>query len=128
MFVYNKETHHFDSDILSVDICYDDLYDGMCDYHDSKHFERSRLLRAEQLEKAYIEKEQEIIDFMKANGLSDFYGNFSDEEIKEKLGKPVIDMHREVVMYIDNTFKPYHIIEFEYCSILNRICNFTIDG
>ena len=128
MFVYNHETHRFDSDILSVDICYDDLYDGMCDYHDSKHFERSRLLRAEQLEKAYIEKEQEIIDFMKANGLLDFYGNFSDEEIKEKLGKPVIDMHREVVMYIDNTFKPYHIIEFEYCSILSRICNFTIDG
>ena len=128
MFVYNKETHRFDSDILSVDICYDDLYDGMCDYHDSSHFERSRLFRAEQLEKAYIEKEQEIIDFMKANGLLDFYGNFSDEEIKEKLGKPVIDMHREVVMYIDNTFKPYHIIEFEYCSILSRICNFTIDG
>lgn len=128
MFVYNNETHRFDSEKISVDICYDDLYDGMCDFQDSKHFERSRLFRAEQLEKAYIEKEQEIIDYMKSEGLLDFYGEYSDEEIKEKLGKPVIDIGREVVMYIDNTFKPYHIIEFEFISILDKLCNFTIDG
>lgn len=128
MFVYNNETHCFDSEKISVELCYDDLYDGMCDFHSSEHFERSRLFRAEQLEKAYIEKEQEIIDYMKSEGLLDFYGDYSDEEIKEKLGKPIIYIGREVVSYQNNTFRPYHIIEFEYCSVLDKFCHFTIDG
>ena len=55
MFVYNNETHRYDSDIISVELCYDDLYDGVCDYRDSDHFMQSRLKLAEGLEKAYIE-------------------------------------------------------------------------
>ena len=128
MVVYNNETHRFDSDFLSVERCYYDVYDGMCGFHSSEHFERSRLFRAEQLEKAYIEKEEEIIEYMKSEGLLDFYGYYSNKEIKEKLGKPVIDMGREAIVYIDNTFKPYHIIEFEFVSVLDKLCNFTIDG
>lgn len=128
MFVYNNETHRYDSEIMSVELCYDDLYEGICDYRDNEHFMQSRLKVAEKLEKAYIDKEQEIIDYMKSEGLLNFYGDFNDEEIKEKLGKPLVDIGREVVSYRDNTFKPFHIIEFEYFGILEKFCHFTIDG
>lgn len=133
MFVYNNENHQYDSDYISVELCYDDLYDGICDYHDSEHFVRSRLRMAELLEKSYIENLDKIIDYMISEGLVEFYSKFTNEEltrevIKEKLGKPIIDIGREVVSYRENKFKPYHIIEFEYHSILDRYCHFTIDG
>lgn len=133
MFVYNNETHRYDSDIISVELCYDDLYDGVCDYRDSDHFMQSRLKLAEGLEKAYIDKIDDIIDFMISNRLIDFYDKFSKEKItreviKEKLGKPVIDVGREIVSYQENRFKPFHIIEFEYIGVLDKFCYFTIDG
>jgi hypothetical protein len=133
MFVYNSETHRYDSDSISVELCYDDLYEGICDYQDSEHFVRSRLRMAELLEKSYLENLDKIVDYMISEGLVDFYGDFTEEEltkevIKEKLGKPVIDIGREVVSYRNNKFKPFHIIEFEYHSVLDKYFHFTIDG
>lgn len=69
-----------------------------------------------------------IIEFMYAD-IQEIYGNFELEEIKEKLGKPIIDIDNGQVTYCEQTFDDIHIFSFEFLDDeFYEIQYFTIDG
>lgn len=71
---------------------------------------------------------EEIIEFMLPD-ITEAFGKFSIDEVKEKLGKPVIDCGREQVTYLEQSFDDEHIFTFEFMD--NRFedfCYFSIDG
>lgn len=54
-----------------------------------------------------------IIEFMLPD-LTKVFGNFSLDEVKEKLGKPVISCENGQVTYFEQTFDDTHIFTFEF--------------
>lgn len=64
------------------------------------------------LSKNYKDNFDKIIDFMMP-GLREMYGDISREDVKNNLGKPIIDYNRGTVSYCDQTFDDWHIFEFE---------------
>ena len=54
-----------------------------------------------------------IINFMLAD-LKEMYGEVSEEDVKNKLGKPIIDYNQGTVSYCEQTFDDWHLFEFEF--------------
>ena len=82
---------------------------------------------AQQLANAYEKKISSIIDFM----LPDIKAMFDidDKEIiKQSLGKPQIDIQRNVITYLDHTLDQMHIIDVEFDGIFDCFYYTTIDG
>lgn len=67
--------------------------------------------------KAIVEKYSvhlnSIIVFMMPN-ITEVFGGFSAGEIKEKLGKPVIDYDNGQVNYLEHSFDDAYILTFEF--------------
>lgn len=69
-----------------------------------------------------------IIEFMMPN-ITEVFGKFSFNEIKEKLGKPVIDYDNGQVNYFEQSFDDMHIFTFEFLDDEFRdLQYFSIDG
>ena len=67
----------------------------------------------ELLSKNYQENLNRIINFMLAD-LKEMYGDVSEEDVKNKLGKPIIDYNQGIVSYCEQTFDDWHLFEFEF--------------
>ena len=65
------------------------------------------------LAKNYKDNLDRIIDFILPD-LREMYGDISKEDVKNNLGKPIIDYNRGTVSYCDQTFDDWHIFEFEF--------------
>ncbi len=65
------------------------------------------------LSENYRRQLDEIISFM-LQDLKDIYGEISPEDVKNNLGKPVIDYDNGKVSYYEQTFDNCHIFEFEF--------------
>ena len=50
------------------------------------------------------------------------------EIIKQSLGKPQIDIQRNIITYLDHTLDQMHIIDVEFDGIFDRFYYTTIDG
>ena len=69
-----------------------------------------------------------IIEFMMPD-ITEVFGNFSLDEVKAKLGKPVIDCDREQVTYLEQSFDDIHIFTFEFMDHdFEDLQYFAIDG
>lgn len=69
-----------------------------------------------------------IIGFMLPD-INTFYGNVSAEDVKDKLGKPTINLNRGEVVYLEQTFDDVHIFSFEFFGdSFMELENFMIDG
>jgi len=69
--------------------------------------------KVELLSKNYQENLNRIINFMLAD-LKEMYGEVSEEDVKNKLGKPIIDYNQGTVSYCEQTFDDWHLFEFEF--------------
>ena len=67
-----------------------------------------------------------IVEFMVPN-ITKVFGKFGLDEIKEKLGKPVIDCDNGQVNYLKQSFDDTHIITFEFLDDeFKQLHNFSI--
>ena len=80
------------------------------------------------LSKNYKDNFDKIIDFMMP-GLREMYGDISREDVKNNLGKPIIDYNRGTVSYCDQTFDDWHIFEFEISDEkFEKLEHFSVNG
>lgn len=69
-----------------------------------------------------------IIEFMMPD-ITEVFGNFSPDEIKVKLGKPVINCDNGQVNYLEQSFDDTHIFTFEFMdNEFEDLQYFSIDG
>ena len=69
--------------------------------------------KVELLSKTYQANLNSLINFMLAD-LTEMYGEVSEEDVKNKLGKPIIDYNQGTVSYCEQTFDDWHLFEFEF--------------
>lgn len=80
------------------------------------------------LTKNYYDQLDGIIEFMLPD-LIEMYGPVEPEEVKAKLGKPLIDHDRGQLMYLDHTFDYEHIFTIEYSDDeFKALQYFVVDG
>ncbi len=80
------------------------------------------------LSQKYNEQLNEIIEFMMPD-ITETFGEFSLDEIKERLGKPVIDYDNGQVNYFEQSFDDTHIFTFEFLDDeFKDLQYFSIDG
>ena len=69
-----------------------------------------------------------IVEFMMSD-ITEVFGEFGLDEIKEKLGKPVIDYDNGQVNYHEQSFDDIHIFTFEFLDDeFKDLQYFSIDG
>lgn len=69
-----------------------------------------------------------IIRFMRPY-ITEVFGDFSIDEIKEKLGKPVICPDNGQVTYLEQSFDEMHIFTFEFLDdSFSDLLYFSMDG
>ena len=83
---------------------------------------------AASIAEVYESKLNDIAEFMLEEGISDFFGELTPEQIIKSLGTPTIDLERYLVTYLEHTFDDEHIIEFEYDGLLDEFFYLSIDG
>ena len=82
---------------------------------------------ANDLANIYETKLNEIIDFI----LPDIKAMFEIEDvdiIRKSLGKPLIDLDRCVLSYLEHTFDHIHIIDVEFDGLFDKFYYSSIDG
>lgn len=83
---------------------------------------------AVKIAEVYERKLDSIAQFMIDEGITDFYGELTPQEIIDSLGTPIIDLERCVVAYCEHTLDDEHVIEFEYDGILDELFYLSING
>ncbi len=69
-----------------------------------------------------------IVEFMMPD-LQEAYGNIDAETVKEKLGRPMIDLDNGHVDYCEQSFDNIHIFRFEFLDDeFKELQYFSIDG
>ena len=80
------------------------------------------------LTKNYYDQLDSIIEFMLPD-LIEMYGPVESEEVKGKLGKPLIEQDRGQLMYLEHTFDYEHIFTIEYSDDeFKALQYFVVDG
>lgn len=80
------------------------------------------------LSQNYHENFNKIIKFMLPD-ICEMYGDVSVEDVKNNLGKPIIDYDKRIVTYCEQTFDDCHIFEFEFVDDkFEDLQYFSIDG
>lgn len=82
---------------------------------------------AKDLANAYEQKLPEIIDFL-LEDIETMFDVNDVEAIKNSLGKPLIDLDRCVLSYLEHTFDGIHIIDVEFDGVFDRLLYSSIDG
>ena len=83
---------------------------------------------AVKIAEVYEDRLEQIAGFMLEEGITDFFGELTEEKIIASLGAPTIDLGRGLVTYLEHTFDQEHIIEFEFDGILDELFYLNIDG
>ena len=80
------------------------------------------------LAKNYKDNFDRIIDFILPD-LREMYGDISKEDVKNNLGKPIIDYNQGTVTYCEQSFDDYHIFSFEFLNnTFEKLEHFSVDG
>lgn len=116
MFEYNKDLELYTVDLGNAIITCDEVVDG---------FEELAKTVAEN----YTKKLDDIAQFLTDEGISDYFGELTPDQIKSGLGIPLIDIGTQTVTYTDHSLDSMHIIEFEYDdSEFGDFSMLSIDG
>ncbi|MGN1107722.1 MAG: hypothetical protein ACI4RH_13845 [Huintestinicola sp.] len=84
---------------------------------------------AQKVADIYPQKIDEIIEFLIDEGITDYFGELSEDDIKNALGKPLINIGNQSVSYLEHTLDDVHTIDFEYGdSEFDDFMDMTIDG
>ena len=90
--------------------------------------EKGYMEQVKTLSQKYNSRFNAIIAFMMPD-IINVFGEFSPDEIKEKLGKPVIDYNNGQVNYLEQSFDDTHIFTFEFLDDeFMDLQYFSIDG
>lgn len=80
------------------------------------------------LAESYHSRLGSIIRFMKPD-IREAFGDFTDREIEEKLGAPIISPDRGQIDYLEQSFDDIHIFTIEFMSDdFSNLQYFSIDG
>lgn len=79
------------------------------------------------LANAYESKLSDIVDFIK-DDIVEMYGISDISAICNAIGKPQIDLDRDVISYFEHTFDAIHIIDVEFTGIFSEFYYVSIDG
>lgn len=115
MFKYNEGDQVFAQEINGIFFVCDELF------YDCQKY-------AESLAKIYDEKTDDIALYMLDNDIEAYFGKQSIQTVKESLGKPMIDIGRCTLSYLEHTFDSVHIIEIEFDGLFEKFLCITIDG
>lgn len=85
-------------------------------------------IKAAAIAKCYKEKLDEIVKFMMNEGITEYFGDISVNDIIKNLGFPIINLDRNTVTYPDNNFDDMLIIEFRFNGVLENFYGLDIDG
>ena len=114
MFVYDDRDEIYKAEINGIDF--------VCEEY-IKEFD----VYATKLANAYERKLSDIIAFMLPE-ISSFFEISDPEIIRSKLGKPLIDVNRCVITYLEHSLDYMHIIDVEFDGIFDKFYYTTIDG
>lgn len=88
--------------------------------------------KAKRLAEAYRRKLPEIVDFLIADGLQDFYGELygtlTNEFVRSKLGTPLIELDCGTIDYFEQELDDEHLIRVEFTGDFDELMYCTIDG
>jgi len=114
---------YFDED-MEMYVCEIDGIVFTCGDEPSDEYEESLKPVAEK----YWSRLDYIVEFMMPD-LQEVYGVTDADTIKEKLGKPTIDIENGTVDYFEQSFDDVHIFRFEFLdSEFEDLQYFSIDG
>lgn len=83
---------------------------------------------ATKISKFYNENLLNIINFM-ISDIQAMYGDVNTDDVKKKLGRPIIDIENGQVTYCEQKFDDIHIFCFEYLDDkFSELQYFSIDG
>lgn len=114
IFVFDENNDVYSVEIKGISFICEKLFD---------HYDKF----ANDLANAYEAKLSSIIEFI----LPDIKAMFDvDDEgiIKKSLGKPLIDLDRCVLSYLEHTFDHIHIIDVEFDGVFDELLYSSIDG
>ena len=90
--------------------------------------EENYMEQVKTISEKYNARLDSIIEFMMHDIVAAF-GDFSTDEIKEKLGKPVINYDNGQVNYLEQSFDDIHIFTFEFMDDeFQDLKYFSMDG
>ncbi|MCI9376781.1 MAG: hypothetical protein HFF85_10320 [Oscillibacter sp.] len=82
---------------------------------------------AEALAACYERRRSDIARHMLPR-LTRIYGDLSAGQLMAALGKPQIDLDRNVITYLEHTLDDVHIFEVEFQGMLEEFLYVSIDG
>jgi hypothetical protein len=116
MFVYDEDEELFIDDFDGIIVTCDEVSEG---------FEEL----AARIAELYPQRLEDIADFLIKEGICDFFGELTPDEIMDGLGVPRIDIGSRTVTYTEHSFDDVHIISFEYDDEeLDGFMYLSIDG
>lgn len=80
-----------------------------------------------QIAGCYESRLSEIAEFM-MDEITQLFGEMTESELVESLGKPTIDLDRETLSFLEQVLDDEHIIEMEYSGDLDQFYYLNIDG
>lgn len=92
-----------------------------------ENLDEESIRKAENLAKAYEERKVALLEYIKKE-IIDVYGEIELSELEKALGRPLIDVNREVISYLEHTLDADHIIDVEFSGLLETFHSVSIDG
>ena len=90
--------------------------------------EEDYMERIKAIAEKYNTRSDSIIKFMLPD-ITEIFGNYTTDEIKKKLGKPVINYENGRVNYLEQSFDDIHIFTFEFLDDnFQNLKYFSMDG
>ncbi|WP_443596784.1 hypothetical protein [Agathobacter sp.] len=83
--------------------------------------------RVKELAEQYEKKLSLIVEYI-CPDIREMFGISDPEVIRNSLGKPLVDLGRGTLTYLEHTMDSLHIIEMEFDGIFTAFYNSCIDG
>lgn len=118
--------------VTSSPFSYDEKYNVYIAEINKVKFECVKLdmnveMRAFELANWYHKKLKNIVKGM-INEVTSFYGDMSEEDLMNSLGKPTINLDNELMTYTEHTLDDIHVIDVEFDGNFDEILEVSIDG
>ena len=113
-FVYDENNDYYKMGINGIEFVCDSIHS---DYEK----------RVKELAEQYEKKLPLIVEYI-CPDIREMFGISDPEVIRNSLGKPLVDLGRGTLTYLEHTMDSLHIIEMEFDGIFTAFYNSCIDG
>ena len=113
-FVYDENNDYYKMGINGIEFVCDSIHS---DYEK----------RVKELAEQYEKKLSLIVEYI-CPDIREMFGISDPEVIRNSLGKPLVDLGRGTLTYLEHTMDSLHIIEMEFEGIFTAFYNSGIDG